>query len=194
MLSRFVSIGKLYNLDTIVRLTADNPILDIQLLGNLIQHHHKERNDYTHSSHLPLGMNMEIVNTWVLNEYSLFNDLASEDREHVTLYIERSKKYKAEMKPLWPVSLTNKVRVTIDYPVDYALVCILYTISKAKYIVGMELISFVNSHFPWLWEVNLDSYQKVNYSSLNEELEAAIKILNKADLGKAAELLKSKLV
>lgn len=192
VLSRFVSITELYNLDTVVRVTADNPILDISLLDKLLIHHHAENNHYTRSSHLPLGMNMEIMSTSVLKEIHLSPNITNEDREHVTLYIGRTVKYTSEIKPLWSVSLTEKIRLTIDYPIDYVFISLLFTIATEKNKKGMELINWVNNYYPWMWEVNKLVYQKKQYPSLKEELNAAIKVLAEADFYNVVKLLKGK--
>ena len=192
VLSRFVSAIKKFELQTIVRVTADNPILDPRLLDKLLLYHNAENNDYTHSSNLPLGMNLEIVGADVLKEISVSPDLTKEDREHVTFSIGSSKEYKSGMIPLWPESLTDKIRLTVDYPVDYALICLLFNISLAKGIRGMELVNWVDNNQPWIWEINNQSYQKKQYASFNEELDIAVKMLNDADLLKAAKLLQDK--
>jgi spore coat polysaccharide biosynthesis protein SpsF len=193
VLSRFVEVTEIHKLETIVRITGDNPILDSSLLDQLISHHLFNDNDCTYSTDLPLGMNLEIVKAELLKGITKNDDATPEDREHVTYYIKRTGKYKTDKQALLSTSLIDKIRLTVDYPADYALINLLLTYANKYDKKGMELINWINENHNWMWEINNSLYQKKNYSSINEEIIDAVEILEKYGLNQTAKMLKSKL-
>lgn len=193
VLSRFIAIAKQGNYDCIIRLTADNPIIDIAILDETITIHLKQANDYTRSEGLPVGMNFEIIQKKAL--LSLANlQLTDADKEHVTLFIKNSGLYKIGVyKPL-KEDVFYKLRLTIDYASDYTLLsCVLTLALMNSSIIGMELVKHVYKIVPWLFESNISNIQKAQYSDTNDEMVAAINLLKKYDFQNAANLLTSNL-
>ena len=77
------------NFDSVVRLTADCPLLDSNLIDNVIEYHDKNNYEYTTtglSKSFPLGQAVEVINLKTLLELNT-NSLDKEDLEHVTRYI-----------------------------------------------------------------------------------------------------------
>ncbi len=121
VLSRFISILEINTFDVVVRLTADNPIIDIEILDKTIEFHCISNKDYTNTVGLPLGMNFEVIKADAL--LSLKNKILSqEDREHVTLYLKNSKEYSCQTSFIDLNEDCKNARVTIDYPSDYLVV------------------------------------------------------------------------
>lgn len=191
VLSRFANAAAVFQLNTVARITGDNPVLDSNLIDQIINHHHLAGNDYTYSTHLPLGMNMEIVNAHKLIEINQKQDATTHDREHVTQYLKRNPGYKVEQIPMVPQSLTDKMRITVDYPADFALANILLGFSVAQNKTGMDLVNWVNEHYSWVWQINGSQYQKKNYASLQDEIQAAVEILERLEFKNAAMALKA---
>lgn len=189
VLDRFVNVISLYNLDTVVRITGDNPILDHELMDQLITYHLSKKNDYTCSTNLPLGMNFEIINAPKLTEINTCDDISADDKEHVTLYFSRSGNYKTELKSLWPVSLTDKIRTTIDYPVDYAAMAIVASIAISEKKSGMELIEWIDKNYSWIWKINLNAFQKQSFVSLEDEKFKALELLETLGFTNVAEIV-----
>lgn len=190
VLSRFTNIAKKEHFDCIVRLTADNPILDLDILEKTIEYHFENAFDYTKTECLPIGMNFEVVDAKSL--LSLENEITSDiDKEHVTLYIKNSGKFKLGVyTPLINSDLSN-IRLTIDYVSDYALIGAILSqcIGELKSKIGISLIEYTFLNFPWLFEININNVQKKQFSDLNQELPEAIKLLKSYDFNKVAELL-----
>lgn len=190
VLSRFIEIAKKEHFDCIVRLTADNPILDLDILEKVINHHFKYNNDYTSTSTMPTGMNFEVVDAKTL--ISLENELTSKfDKEHVTLFIKNSGKFKLGVyTPTINKKLSN-LRLTVDYVSDYALLGAILSQSTGNLEnkTGIALIDYTFLNFPWLFEINNDNVQKKHFSNLNQELEEAIKLLKNFDFYNVAALL-----
>lgn len=193
VLSRFIAIAKQDNCDCLVRLTADNPIIDIAILDETIEYHFQNMNDYTRTDGLPVGMNFEIVQKDALESLE-DHSLTEADKEHVTLFIKNSGLYKLGVyKPL-NENVFNKLRLTIDYASDYALLsCILSLALMDSSVIGMELVKHIYKIVPWIFESNIANIQKAQYSDPKDEMVAAVNLLKKYDFQNAANLLTSNL-
>lgn len=97
VLDRYYQAAKLLRPVNVIRITADCPAIDPQVIDQVIEEHIREDNDYTSNTlgkeTFPDGLDVEIVRFSVLKEAWENARLASE-REHVTLYITHSKQYK----------------------------------------------------------------------------------------------------
>ncbi len=192
VLSRFIAIQKEENFEIIVRLTGDNPILDISILDKAIQFHLENKNDYTKTEGLPLGMNLEIISATELLDLEN-KDLSDEDKEHVTLFISKSDAYKKGIyKPILNTSIAN-LRVTIDYPSDFTVVSVILSLlnENNKEELGVQLIEKIYKDYPWVFDANVNNIQKKQFLNLKDEISEACKILEKYDLKQALSILKS---
>jgi spore coat polysaccharide biosynthesis protein SpsF len=108
----------------IVRLTADCPLADPDLIDQVIEHHHAVGADYTSNTlgtrTYPHGLDAEVIRTDVLMEAA---DMAVDpyEREHVTPYIYR----RPETYKLAGVARHDSwaaLRWTVDLPQDLAFV------------------------------------------------------------------------
>lgn len=185
VLSRFISISKKEHFDVVVRLTGDNPIVDLSILENAITSHLEHKNDYTKTVGLPIGMNFEIVNPKTL--LSLENKtLCDADKEHVTLYIRNNEYKKEEIQ--YGSEATAKVRLTVDYPSDF-----LVTAAVLSYFgedVSFEKVNLLNDSCPWLFDANQGNFQKLQFKTETEEIESAIQFLADNDFNFASQKLK----
>ncbi len=187
MLSRFLHIIKDSQIDIVIRLTADNPFVDIAILDEAIQEHIRTGNDYTKTVGLPLGMNFEIVSAAALLQIENM-PLTPEDREHVTLYIRNSSHFKtAEIEP--DNGRYQHLRLTVDYASDYALASLLYSLMNEGENVGMEFIERIVQTYPWLFSINETNVQKQQFKTRQDETDAAVRLLNSLDMRNAAQLL-----
>ena len=116
LLGRFLYASKdLEPNDVIVRLTADNPLVDIDLIGKLAEMVQIFKYDYVHYDTYHIGLCPEAFTREVLERLNSMN-LSAYHREHVTSYIRENPH---EFK-------TNLVRFTVDTPMDYAWMSELY--------------------------------------------------------------------
>ncbi|WP_432222930.1 cytidylyltransferase domain-containing protein [Flavobacterium sp. TMP13] len=193
VLSRFISIIEQNFIDVVVRLTADNPVVDVSLLDETIDFHIKNKKEYTNTVGLPLGMNFEVIDANAL--LSLKNkNLTSQDKEHVTLYIKNSSEFTCESFKIGLQDKYNNVRVTIDYPSDYLVVSSLFSLySITKIPLGLRMIEYVVDRFPFLFECNQSNIQKDSCKTLEEEIDFAIPILEKLELTRLVNVFKSKI-
>jgi len=89
VLARFVQAILRYDLDLVVRLTADNPLVDPGVVRHMIQKGREDELDYLHNvreSGFPLGTYVEVVRAASLIEAFARSD-DPDDHEHVTSYL-----------------------------------------------------------------------------------------------------------
>jgi spore coat polysaccharide biosynthesis protein SpsF len=189
VLARFYQAARAHKLNTIVRLTADNPFIDPGLLSQTLQQHLLSGVDYTGTVGLPLGANLELFSFRAL-EQAFREARAAEHREHVTPYIRLNPGLFSLSqqdftggewgKPEW--------RLTIDNESDYALACAIFLALGPPPLPLARVAAFLTAN-PALLAINKDNYQKKVFTSLQEELAEAVRLLQFYDLGQAAAIL-----
>ena len=88
VLERFYQANQIYKSSHIVRITADDPLLDPSVIDEVVSHHLRHPCDYTSNilnRSWPRGLDTEVFTSELLN-YSHFHGLRDEDREHVTIF------------------------------------------------------------------------------------------------------------
>lgn len=125
VLGRFRAALALYpDAKAVVRLTADCPLADPELIDRVVEHHHAVGADYTSNTlgarTFPHGLDVEVIRPDVLIEAA---ERASDpyEREHVTPYIYR----RPETYQLAGVARQKSLamlRWTVDFPEDLAFV------------------------------------------------------------------------
>jgi spore coat polysaccharide biosynthesis protein SpsF len=125
VLGRFRAALALYpDAKAVVRLTADCPLADPELIDRVVEHHHAAGADYTSNTlgtrTYPHGLDVEVIRPEVLVEAA---ERASDpyEREHVTPYIYR----RPETYRLAGVARHKSLamlRWTVDFPEDLAFV------------------------------------------------------------------------
>mgnify|MGYP006091801421 CR=1 FL=1 len=136
VLNRFVKASKYYNAKNIIRLTADNPLLDFNFSKTLLKLHIIENANYSSSksetgSGLPAGIGTEIFNVNTLNELDSMN-LSISQREHVNDYIlENPSEFKFLRLGL-EMGQKNQLSFTIDTNDDWKVIERLISNSKPQ--------------------------------------------------------------
>ena len=161
VLSRFFEIEKKEHFDVIVRLTGDNPIVDVSILDMTIQFHLENNYDYTKTEGLPLGMNFEIVSSSAILDMQN-QVLSNNDKEHVTLFIKNNDFYKKGVYIPVSNSSVSGLRLTIDYPSDLQVVSALLSLvnKNNEKEFGLPLVEKAFKESPWIFEGNSDNIQK----------------------------------
>jgi spore coat polysaccharide biosynthesis protein SpsF len=129
VLDRYYQAAKLFKLDHIVRLTGDNPLIDIDNLKFLIKEHLSKNADYSSNksevnSGLPIGIGAEIFKFHAL-EKAWIEGRKKHHREHVDEYVlENQRKFKLLfVKALnSKLSVFKNLRLTIDTKKDLRFV------------------------------------------------------------------------
>ncbi len=124
VLNRFYQAGKMANATHIIRVCADNPLIDGEEIDNLINFYFSNNYDYVYN-HIPKensypdGLGAEMVSFQILEE--LENSVTSkEEREHAFLHISNNpEKYKiATFEPNPEIAYPN-LKFDIDTFEDY---------------------------------------------------------------------------
>ncbi len=147
VLERYCGLINAFDADSIVRLTADCPLLDSKVIGETIALHKATKASYTTNQwppNWPDGLDVEVVDAEALLEAGKVAT-SPIDRETVTQFIYRNQsRWPASTLPC-PVPGLNKERWVLDSPEDY------------------ELLKLIVQSFPDNWEPNyLDIWNLLN--------------------------------
>jgi len=96
VLDRYYQAAKLFRPDNVIRITADCPLHDPDIIDKVIQKHMEEGNDYTSNTikfTYPDGLDCEAMKFYTLAD-AWKNARLSSEREHVTQYIIKNEHYK----------------------------------------------------------------------------------------------------
>ena len=125
VLNRYFETAKKFSINTIVRLTADTPLIDPHVIDKVISVFQDNEFDFV-SNFFPLprtypeGYNVEVFSIKTLRQANL-EAIKPSDREHVTTYITMQpdifKIYRVDYKNDY-----SKYRFTLDYDDDYKLI------------------------------------------------------------------------
>lgn len=158
VLSRFHQAAELHQIDVVVRLTGDNPAIDPAYIDVAVAHHRAERADYTLTTGLPLGTNLEVISTPALAR-AQEQATRPEEREHVTPYLRRNPggQFRIQTLPFTLPALVQGLRLTLDYPSDYALLHLLFSYLPANF--GLDEVAQLVLKYPWLTQINHENEQ-----------------------------------
>jgi len=159
VLDRYYQCAKQYNIRDIVRITADCPLHDPNIIDLVIKEYLKGGYDYVSNTiqyTFPEGVDVEVFSFKVLEEAWRHAKLPSE-REHVTTYILKNEKFKkknvtaSKKYPLYHLSL--------DRPEDYIFITKIYEgIGKEMFYLE-DVIRYLEEH-PDLIKIN--QHVKIN--------------------------------
>jgi spore coat polysaccharide biosynthesis protein SpsF len=187
VLERFRQAAHAYGLDVVVRLTGDNPFVMPETIDLVVNHLLEHQLDYLITTGLPLGTNVEVFTCQAL-EKAAARATAMADREHVTPFIRREAGFKTQDLPI--DSPISRLRLTVDYPTDYALAALLFErLWKPGQAITHGAICEVLQKQPWLQEVNAANTQRQIFVSEEEELAAARKLLQSGGFTRALHKL-----
>ena len=187
--SRFKTICTVNDIQHVVRITADNPLIDIDSLDKVIHYHLKHKFDYTITKGLPIGMNFEVFS---VSEFLRANEiqLSDHEKEHVTVYLKENSKNQGVLN--FPVNKAiSSLRLTIDHPCDFALFNILLPrINRSKSSVTDQISDIYENH-NWIFQINNHLLQKKHYTDVKSELSDSIMVLEDLELFEASQIIRN---
>jgi spore coat polysaccharide biosynthesis protein SpsF len=119
VLRRFTIAAARFNATHVVRATADNPAVDIDAAGRVLEALMASGTDYVVESGLPYGSCVEAATVDALNRADAIATSA-EDREHVTRLIRRDRLFQALEVPAPALLTAPNLRLTVDTLQDLA--------------------------------------------------------------------------
>jgi spore coat polysaccharide biosynthesis protein SpsF len=162
VLSRYFETAKKYDAKTIIRVTADCPVIDPVIIDHLIDSYKAENVDYMSNGMtrtFPRGLDAEIFSFNILERAHKEAGLEYE-REHVTPYIYRHPKIFSLQNFLNTEDLSFH-RWTVDTEEDFELIRIIYdSLYRKKEIFLLDDILKLFSERPDLIKINQHIEQK----------------------------------
>ena len=194
VLERYYKTAQENKADIIVRITSDCPCIDWNIIDKTVATHLKENADYTSNTikkTFPHGLDVEVISFEALKEAYRKATLDFE-KEHVCPYIHTTNKHKFRIVSVEaPNELTvPDIRITLDTKEDYTLLCTVfdYLYEKNQFFDAYDIVNLFKEK-PWLKFINEKVFQKKIFSSIEEELEEAKKLLELQELKNAKEIL-----
>jgi len=141
VLERYYLCAQENNFEHIIRLTGDNPFVDIEELDNLIKLHITSKADYSRSFvSLPKGVGTEIFTFEALEKSYKYGDKENH-KEHVNEYIEENEdRFKIVDLEVKGEKNRPDISLTVDTEEDYKKACFIMQNAKSAYITTQEAI------------------------------------------------------
>jgi N,N'-diacetyllegionaminate synthase len=173
VIKRYLAACEEYNIDTIIRVTADCPVISTEISKVLLDHHFSTGADYTAAKECAVGTGCEIYSVEVLQRVIDYLG-AAEHSEYMTWYMQNNSDiFKVEIVEL-PESMVRDYRLTLDYPEDLLLFNKLFAeLSKHNQEASLDNVFNILDSNPELGNIN--SHLTLQYKTD----ESLIKHLNK---------------
>jgi len=162
VLSRYYNAASAFGGDLIVRITADNPLIDPRLIDSTILSHLSTQADYTYSRGFPLGLNSEVINFIALER--AFKEASQDcEREHVTPYLYQNPNlFKINIIEAIGKLKRPELRFTVDTEEDLALIREIYRqLYHDKQLFCAEDVIDLLDRYPEMLAINSHIKQKV---------------------------------
>jgi len=162
VLSRYYYAAREFNVDVIVRITSDCPLIDPKIVDEVIKKHIETKADYTSNiikRTFPRGLDVEVFNYNVLK--NAFNNAKKKyQREHVTPYIgEKSDKFKLQNIEAKGKLRRPDIRITLDTEEDLKLISKIINLFNTINFKTKDIIDFLDKN-PDLLKINENVKQK----------------------------------
>jgi len=154
VLDRYYQCAKKFNLDNILRITSDCPLIDPEIIDKIIRKYEIEKYDYVTNTLIrtfPIGLDAEIFSFNVL-EKTWRNATLPSEREHVTPFI-RNKKMDFRLGNIEYEQDLSKIRITLDRKEDYELIKLITNEFKKRPILLQDIIKLFENK-PELMKIN----------------------------------------
>lgn len=149
VLDRYYQCARLLQPEYVIRITADCPMYDWNVLDAVIETMWSDT-DYISISgdDFPDGLDTEIMKYSALERAWKEANLASE-REHVTQYLRKHSEIFKLQEYIFPIPNTGHYRWTLDEDADYEMICKVYEhfigIGKEDFVTG-DVIEYLPRH------------------------------------------------
>lgn len=190
VLSRYIGAAEKFQLDNIVRITADCPCTDPIIIKGVVDMLINGKYDYASNVEervFPHGQDVEAFTYHALKKADS-REKKIEIREHVTYHIRLSNDFK---KAIFTDTCGNPprpdIRITLDTREDYTLLSALFAMLPKDFLLK-DIIEAYDKN-SWLAEINSNVYQKKPFTSKKEELDEAINLLKLHNMENAVKII-----
>jgi spore coat polysaccharide biosynthesis protein SpsF len=171
VLSRLCNAVYKFEEDTIIQLTADNPLIDIEIIKFLVKYYNKQffkvdfltnNNFFDIKSSSPLGTKVSIIKKKKLLQLNRLT-LNKKFREYPSLFFYTDKKRRFRSKNIkmpkkW--TFTSNVRLTLDTKEDLKIIKFIYKKLKSKINFSLIDIKKIINKYPEITLINNNIEQK----------------------------------
>lgn len=181
VLDRFYQAARSVSADIIVRVTSDCPLIDAQLIDDLIEFYLDQKVDYVSTGlneQFPDGVDCEVFSFKSL-ETAWTSATSKHDREHVTPYIWSHSSFKGQVL-FKSTPFKNKFgnqsqyRITVDTPADLGVVKKLIS-NMGKDKTWQQYINFLEKN-PDIKELNMTNSRNEGYFK-SKAIEAGLRFI-----------------
>jgi spore coat polysaccharide biosynthesis protein SpsF len=156
VLDRFRMAAAAEKPDNIIRVTGDDPLMDPEIIDQVISEHIEGGYDY--SSNMiertyPRGMDTEVVRYETL-EYAWKTTADKDDREHVTLYVRRHPEKFTMHSVVREGEPLDHIRLCLDTEEDYKLISGIYNKIYNGDVITLDEVLKLFSEKPELLKLN----------------------------------------
>jgi len=165
VLDRYYQTAKLFKAGHIVRITSDCPLIDPQIIEEVIELYFQKKADYasnTMPETFPDGLDTEVFSYKTLKK-AWKNAKLSSEREHVTPYIRKYPNIFKIVNLKCEYNLNDK-RWTLDEPEDFKFIKIIYkNLYSEDSLFGMiKILDFLKKN-PEIGELNKNIIRNEGY-------------------------------
>ncbi len=165
VLERYFEAATKFEADIIVRITSDNPLIDLDILDSIVNEIIKNDFDYVSNNlkrTFPIGYDIEVFSYNTLKKIFLLTKKL-DDREHVTLFIHKNKeKFKIKNIEADDKETHPEWRVTVDEKEDFELIKEIFYHYRAKPTIYYRDLIKLFEEKPNLMKINNHISQKIN--------------------------------
>lgn len=120
VIKRYLDIINTLKVDVVVRVTADMPFIDNEILQILLASHFKTGADYTAGVTAAVGTNLEIINAQALRKVKSYFPSADYSEYMTWYFMNNQEHFKINLVDL-PEDLIRSYRLTLDYDEDLVM-------------------------------------------------------------------------
>lgn len=132
---RFIQASKKFNAEYVIRLTADNPFIDLEYLELLMEAFDNTDIEIASFVGLPIGMGVEIFRMSSIQKEPV-NGIEEKHKEHVSLHLKETNEFKfkkfSTLLSEEDKNICSNIRLTIDEDLDYKLCQEVYSLLAAN--------------------------------------------------------------
>jgi spore coat polysaccharide biosynthesis protein SpsF len=166
VLARYYETARKFDLDVIVRVTSDCPLVDGPLIRAAVARYLAEGNPLVYRSNsivrtFPRGLDFEIFSMEMLAE-AYHNATLPYEREHVTPYLKANPATTGRViyrDEVWPGGDFSRFRITLDTAEDYEVLRRLIEEHHAQDLEVADLLALLEAH-PDIMTLNAHIEQK----------------------------------
>lgn len=169
VLDRFYKAASVFQIDTIVRITADDPFKDATVIDRVVDLYESESLDFAYNNNppsFPEGLDTEVFSYNAL-EKAAKNAIDTFDREHVTQYFYKNAAIFKQSCLQHTADISN-LRWTIDTQEDWDMTEIVYNrlFKKNNHFDMYEILELLDQE-PEISEINSDVKRSTMYIKNN---------------------------